>query len=266
MNEILSFLLGQSLVNWSPDYLHKEINANSCEKTFFHKDLGLNRVLKVQKSLAQLTRFNIHWTKHITKQLIPMQGLQDFSRSVGLNSSTAGNGTYSNFKSQNNNSVETESKIIGIPNEEDKRSTEKFLVKDNNTKNSKRTSVQNQSEADAFEINQKSKDLFRLFVKNGEYVYARPNDIIMMESCDHLVKVYVAFSDKIKKTVRHDTLKDFLLQLPKTQFLRIGRFCAINTDRLSGGNYLEQILEFDFKITVRLKHPISQGAFGKIGK
>ena len=50
-------------------------------------------------------------------------------------------------------------------------------------------------------------NLFRLFVKNGEYVYAKSSDIIMMESCDHLVKVYLSFNEKIKKTVRHNTLK-----------------------------------------------------------
>ncbi|GEO11940.1 LytTR family transcriptional regulator DNA-binding domain-containing protein [Segetibacter aerophilus] len=111
-----------------------------------------------------------------------------------------------------------------------------------------------------------AKDLFRLFVKNGDYVYARPDDIVMMESCDHLVKVYVAFDDTIKKTVRANTLKDFLLQLPKTQFLRIGRFCAVNTRRLSGGNYNDQTFEFDFKVSIKLKHAISLAAFGTIGK
>jgi DNA-binding LytR/AlgR family response regulator len=113
---------------------------------------------------------------------------------------------------------------------------------------------------------QNSKDLFRLFVKNDEYVYARPNDIIMIESCDHLVKVYVAFSDKIKKTVRHDTLKNLLLLLPQNQFVRIGRFCAVNLHRLSGGNYNKQIFEFDFKVSIKLAHPVPHHVFNSIGK
>src|SRR6476646_8987569 len=75
---------------------------------------------------------------------------------------------------------------------------------------------------------QNFKDLFRLFVKNGEYVYARANDIIMIESCDHLVKVYLGINSAAKLTVRHNTLKDFLSQLPETQFIRINRFCAVN--------------------------------------
>jgi len=109
-------------------------------------------------------------------------------------------------------------------------------------------------------------NLFRLFVKNGEYAYARPNDIIMMESCDHLVKVYLAFNDKIKKTIRHNTLKDFLLQLPQDQFKRIGRFCAVNLHRLTGGNCNEQTFEFDFNVSIKLKHSISNTAFTNIGK
>ena len=109
-------------------------------------------------------------------------------------------------------------------------------------------------------------NLFRLFVKNGEYVYARSNDIVLIESCDHLVKVYVAFSDNIKKTIRRNTLKDLLLQLPKEQFVRIGRFCAVNINRLSGGNYIEQTFEFDFRISVRINHFIAQNVFSSFGR
>ncbi len=118
----------------------------------------------------------------------------------------------------------------------------------------------------AGKISQMPSNLFRLFVKNGEYVYARSNDIIMMESCDHLVKVYLASNDKIKRTVRQNTLKDFLLQLPQDQFLRIGRFCAINLHRLTGGNHHEQTFEFDYRVSIKLKHAISPAAFNTIGK
>ena len=110
-----------------------------------------------------------------------------------------------------------------------------------------------------------SSGLFRLFVKNGEYVYARPNDIIMMESCDHLVKVYLGINDKLKLTVRPDTLKNFLSQLPESQFMRFGRFCAVNIHRLSGGNYNAQMFEFDFKISIKLKHCIPHTVFTRIG-
>jgi DNA-binding LytR/AlgR family response regulator len=111
-----------------------------------------------------------------------------------------------------------------------------------------------------------AKNLFRFFVKNGEHVYGRANDIIMMESCDHLVNVYLAVNDKIKKTIRSNTLKDFLSLLPADQFIRIGRFCAINIQRLSGGNFNEQTFEFDFKVSVKIKHPIPLSVFKNIGK
>ena len=111
-----------------------------------------------------------------------------------------------------------------------------------------------------------SKSLFRFFVKNGEHVYGRPNDIIMIESCDHLVNVYLAFNDKIKKTIRTNTLKDFLSLLPTEQFMRISRFCAVNIARLSGGSFIDQTFEFDFKISVKLKHALSQHVFKNIGK
>jgi DNA-binding LytR/AlgR family response regulator len=113
---------------------------------------------------------------------------------------------------------------------------------------------------------QNSENLFRLFVKKGEYVYARPNDIIMIESCDHLVKVYVAVEGKVKLTTRYNTLKDFLSQLPETHFIRLGRFCAINIQRLTGGNCNEQAFEFDFKISIKLKHTVSHSVFSGFGK
>ena len=110
-----------------------------------------------------------------------------------------------------------------------------------------------------------SNNLFRLFVKHFEYVYARPNDIIMIESCDHLVKVYIGVDGKAKLTMRHNTLKDFLSQLPQTHFIRIGRFCAINIQRLTGGSCNEQVFEFDFKISIKLKHSVSHNVFSRIG-
>ncbi|MDP4262892.1 MAG: LytTR family transcriptional regulator DNA-binding domain-containing protein [Bacteroidota bacterium] len=114
-------------------------------------------------------------------------------------------------------------------------------------------------------VPQYSENIFRLFAKHFEYVYARPSDIIMIESCDHLVKVYVGVGERAKLTLRHDTLKGFLSQLPPTSFLRIGRFCAINIQRLTGGNCNEQIFEFDFKISIKLKHSVSHSVFSGIG-
>ncbi|HMC84025.1 MAG TPA: LytTR family transcriptional regulator DNA-binding domain-containing protein [Chitinophagaceae bacterium] len=107
--------------------------------------------------------------------------------------------------------------------------------------------------------------ILRLFVKNGEYVYARANDIIMIESCDHLVKVHLGIDGKVKHTIRHSTLKDFLGQLPEDMFLRIGRFCAINMRRLSGGNCNLQAFEFDYTISIKLKHAVPHTVFTGIG-
>jgi LytTr DNA-binding domain len=110
-----------------------------------------------------------------------------------------------------------------------------------------------------------SKTVFRLFVKHFEYVYARPDDIVMIESCDHLVRVYVGVGETAKLALRHNTLKDFLSQLPSTTFLRIGRFCAINMRRLTGGNCNDQVFEFDYKISIKLKHFVSHSVFTSIG-
>jgi len=65
--------------------------------------------------------------------------------------------------------------------------------------------------------------------------------------------------------MRHNTLKDFLSQLPQTYFLRIGRFCAINIQRLTGGNCNNQVFEFDFKISIKLKHSVSHTVFSNLG-
>ena len=109
-------------------------------------------------------------------------------------------------------------------------------------------------------------NLFRLCVKSGEHVYARPNDIIMIESCDHLVNVYLAFKDKIKKTIRTNTLKDFLLLLPAGHFIRLSRFCAININRISGGNWNDQTFEFDYTVSIKVKHSLPQSVFKSIGR
>ncbi len=108
--------------------------------------------------------------------------------------------------------------------------------------------------------------LFRLFAKRGEFLYVRPNDILMLESADHLVKIYLGVGETTKKAYRHNTLKDFLLLLPPDSFVRIGRFCAINTYRLSGCNVNQQTFEFDFRFTLQINHPISHKIFTQIGK
>jgi len=125
--------------------------------------------------------------------------------------------------------------------------------------------LQNSTPASVSPAPKYSDSIFRLFIKHFEYVYARPKDIIMIESCDHLVKVYLGVGEKAKLTMRHNTLKDFLSLLPSTDFLRIGRFCAINIQRLTGGNCNEQVFEFDFKISVKLKHAVSHSVFLSLG-
>ena len=182
---------------------------------------------------------------------------------------TQQNATCENLQPTKNIEVKDASMILLNSNSSLKCNAEKFSI--NGTEAQTNDEPSNISlystEAEiAKATSQNSANLFRLFVKNGEYVYARPNDIVMIESYDHLVKVYVAFSDQIKKTIRHNTLKDFLSQLPSDRFMRIGRFCAVNMHRISGGNYNEQTFEFDFNVSIKLKHSISSATFGNIGK
>lgn len=108
--------------------------------------------------------------------------------------------------------------------------------------------------------------ILRLFVKTNEYVYIRPNDILLIESANHMVKVYVAMGRVCKKVFRHNTLKEFLAQLPSPQFIRLGRFYAINTRRVSAGNSKQQTFEFDFSFTVKVEHSLPNSAFTCIGK
>lgn len=112
-----------------------------------------------------------------------------------------------------------------------------------------------------------SSHLLRLSIKDGEYTYAKAEDIIMIESSDHLSIVHVAQQEgKVKTTLRNSCLKDFLLDLPKNCFLRVNRFCAVNLYRLSGGSYHQQFFEFDHCIKVKPKHPLSHAIFNSIGK
>jgi DNA-binding LytR/AlgR family response regulator len=109
--------------------------------------------------------------------------------------------------------------------------------------------------------------LLRLSIKDGEYTYAKADDIIMVESSNHLTVVYVAQQvGKVKRTIRNSCLKDLLVDLPESCFLRVNRFCAVNLKRLSGGSYHQQFFEFDFCITIKPKHPISHSIFNSIGK
>jgi hypothetical protein len=182
---------------------------------------------------------------------------QNIPTPTRASSSFSQENTYCDLSSQENKEVASEPKIIQINTKEAiKSNTEDFLFNDRETKIAKEPPA----------ISYQNANLFRLFVKNGKYVYARPNDIIMMESCGHLVKVYLCVSDKIKKTIRYNTLKDLLVQLPNEQFLRVGRFCAINIYRLSGGNCNDQTFEFDFTVSIKLNHALSQSVFGHIGK
>lgn len=107
--------------------------------------------------------------------------------------------------------------------------------------------------------------IIRLMIRKGEYLYARPSDIIMLESCDHFVKVYVLVNNMVKKALKNVSMRDFIATLPNDYFARLSRFCAVNTLRLSGGNFDDQTLEFDFSVKVQLTKPLSLAVFGNIG-
>ncbi len=127
-----------------------------------------------------------------------------------------------------------------------------------------------ETNGNGFDTNENIKNnpqsLLRLLVKHGEYMYARFNDIVMIETCDHFVKVYVASAEKIRIALRHSTLNDFLSLLPHNQFLRLSRFTAVNISRLSAANCNEQFFEFDFRLIIKPKHPITQTILSKIGQ
>ena len=109
-------------------------------------------------------------------------------------------------------------------------------------------------------------DLLRLFVKTGEYIFVHANDILMIESNDHFVKLYIAVKESYKMILRHATFKDFLALLPSILFLRLNRFCAVNVSRLTAGNCNEQYFEFDFRIIIKPTYPITPSLLSKIGK
>ncbi len=136
-------------------------------------------------------------------------------------------------------------------NNENKNDTNKINAIDNKTKpNVKISAVQP----------------LKLFIKHGEFVFVHFNDIMMIETCDHFVKVYISVVEKTKMVLRHNTLKDFLYLLPKDYFFRVNRFTAINIFRLTGGNCDEQFFEFDFKFKISPRHALTQSMLSKIGK
>lgn len=200
-----------------------------------------------------------------------MKKQENIKNNMALNSSIYEISLCNNLQPLDNKELNSQSKLIGLRKfKVYNKNTEPGSVKQAENQIIKKTSqlpFQNSFDEEPLPAdNLGCKNLFRFFVKNGEHVYGRSNDIIMMESCDHLVNVYLALNDKLKKTIRANTLKDFLLLLPANQFIRISRFCAINIHRLSGGNWHEQTFEFDFNVSVKLKHALPQAVFKNIGK
>jgi hypothetical protein len=121
-----------------------------------------------------------------------MNKYQEFSiNQIESDFAVSPNSNYAPLHCINKGDDEPVSKLIQLPDSgEIPTNVEAISTKEKQKKSAKARSIVHPCYTEEASISTNS-TLFRLFVKNGEYVYAQPQDILMIESCDHMVKVYL---------------------------------------------------------------------------
>ena len=124
---------------------------------------------------------------------------------TGFYYDSTGNTAFDDIQSLNKKEDKINTKVIPLSEEHESiRNTENFLGEEREqdlTKKNINLLTGNDNNAKKSSVSFKyCPNLFRLFVKKGEYVYARAKDIIIVESCDHLVKVYSTVLNKFNCT------------------------------------------------------------------
>ena len=99
-----------------------------------------------------------------------------------------------------------------------------------------------------------------LWLKNSghEKVYILSTDVMLAQGIDHFVRVLVKMNRQFVWMERYCTLKAFIRLLPEKQVLRISKFYAVNTQRVSGFEPSGRQLTFDSAFTVTLGHRIEK--------
>jgi DNA-binding LytR/AlgR family response regulator len=96
----------------------------------------------------------------------------------------------------------------------------------------------------------------RLLNVNGSFIYARPQQILFIESSDHMVVIYLCAADTVKRAIRYISLSEIEKLLPEGMFCRVSRYALVNINRLSGGCNDKMELEFDMCHVITTERPV----------
>lgn len=99
-------------------------------------------------------------------------------------------------------------------------------------------------------------NLFRFHKLNGENVFAHYNDLLFVETSDHLLPVSLVADKKILTVYRRQSLEEFFDLLPSKGFIKFQRFYIININRITGFNTDCRWLQFDSRYTINYKREI----------
>jgi DNA-binding LytR/AlgR family response regulator len=100
-----------------------------------------------------------------------------------------------------------------------------------------------------------SSGLIRFEVKREQYCWIHPDEIIFVISADHYVKSLINLGKEKKWMIRHATLKELIVDLPRQNFIRLNRFYLINLNFFS--SIKERIIYLNDGYTIPVPHRIS---------
>lgn len=100
-----------------------------------------------------------------------------------------------------------------------------------------------------------SSGLIRFEIKREQYSWIHPDEIIFVISADHYVKSLINMGKEKKWMIRHATLKELIVGLPRQNFIRLNRFYLINLNFFS--SIKEGIIYLNDGFAIPAPHRIS---------
>ena len=104
--------------------------------------------------------------------------------------------------------------------------------------------------------------LIRFEEKKESYIWVQPEEILFVKSADHYVKSLIQHGPQKKWMTRHSTLKDLLILLTNSDFIRLNKFYVINKKYLSRIDKNKGILYLKDGFSIFISHRISSYIIG----
>ena len=99
--------------------------------------------------------------------------------------------------------------------------------------------------------------LIRFEVSKESFIWVQPDEIRFVKSADHYVNALIQNGSDMKWMIRHSTVKDLLLLLPVTHFIRLNRFYVINRKHFSHIDSRKKLLFLLDGNSIPITHHIS---------